>query len=864
MTTNKKWLKYNLMAFISISILMLISNYQILRFHIVMIADAVNGSLPIITFISDSIRHFSLPLWNPMLYYGYPEYSQLGCPNMWYPIVFLLSIFVKNSMQIVNLSYVIHRILAGYFMYSFVKYLIVEKNLKKSKDGAAFIISLICGIFYAYSGFFISNAQHDIILISATWLPFILKYLIKFITKSTFKNFFICIFSLSMALLAGYPGLFIIFFLLIFLIIVFEVTSKYDFNDSIKSKLIIPILKESILKYIYLGIGTVILSSVCVIPFVTNMSGITRGTLDNSTIYVNQLTPVGFLSMLVPNSNKYMPIIDPSMVSCYTGILIIFLIPIMLKLCSKRVTLYLSLSLLSIIMCFGNTTILYGISLKLIPPLSLQRFPTLWRISFSVFLIASAGICMSNIAQSTERYKKIFSSYLKYIILGLFFAVVSYTFFFEGTFIKTKIGYDILNGLIITLILAILYSKLLSNFEKISSRIIVLCLVIFEVLSFNYSQLYYTIASNKLSDVTYISDGVKNRYDLPSYTSNTYLDNRYEAERSPYYSNREIIFNKKLDEEGYSPYIMKDSYNVNSYYYRYKLLQNPIFFLTNNTVSKEYSNTVMKDADLDNNVIFTDTTSGNTKNYSNTSASVKKVIHVYNENEIQRKNDKQTNISINFANTKRDKSKLYALYFENNISNSKIDFKYSLNDLTSSEASNSGTSENLLSNTVIGFSNQIGGYVNCTNTKHYVILPQNFDIKYIKLTLENKNTALSNAKLVELNRETQNSNVKVDSFGNNDIKLTVNSNNNQYLVALQAYHKNWKAYDNGKEIPIYKTNMNFRSVKISKGVHNIEFKFQPTDFYLGFILTCLGYIISIVLIVLEYTGKLKFNHEEIK
>ena len=668
MNTSKKIFKYNLIAFIIISGLVIISNRYLLRLHTVMIADAINGSLPIITFISDSLKHFSLPAWNPMLYYGYPEYSQLGCPNMWYPIVFMLSILIKSPIEIVHLSYVIHKILAGYFMYSFVTYLITKKTDKRNTNCINFFISLICGIFYSYAGFFISNAQHDIILISATWLPLILERLLRFVEKNTLKNFFITIWALSMALLGGYPGLFIIFFLLTFFIIVFEISLKYNFDDQNKIKNILLILKKSILDYISLGIGTIILSAVSVIPFIANMSSITRGSLDRAMIFVNQLTPIALLSMIVPDSNKYMPIIDPSMVSCYTGILIIFLIPVMLKLYNKRVNFYLSISLLSIIMCFGNTTVLYSLSLKLIPPLGYQRFPSLWRIPFSAFLIAASGILMSNIVQNTEYYKKLFENYLKYILLSLFFAIICYALIFDGAFVKTKISYDILNGLIITLILLILYFKALINFKKLSAKILIFFLVIFEVVSFNHSQMYYTVATNKADDVAYICNGVKNRQSNPTYNSNVYLDNRYEAEHIPLYSNREIIFNNKLDEEGYSPYIINGSYNVNSYYYRYKLLQNPIFFLTNNTVGESNSNAVMEDTDLESNVIFTNNTNGKLNDYYNNDTSVKKVINTYNQNDVKKVSGKETDIAVNFGNIQKDKSKLYAIYFENNIS----------------------------------------------------------------------------------------------------------------------------------------------------------------------------------------------------
>lgn len=852
MNEQKKWVKYNVFAVVVITILVCISNYPLLRFRAVMISDAVNGSLPIISFISDSLKHFSLPLWNPMLYYGYPEYSQLGCPNMWYPVVFLLSVFAKNMVQIINLNYIIHRILAGYFMYSFVKYLIIEKNKESRQNkennciSIIFFISLVCGVFYSYSGFFISNAQHDIILISAVWLPFILKYITKYLRYKKFIDFFFTIFGLSMTLIGGYPGLFIIYFVILFFLIVFEINAKIYSKKVLMIKNILLILKESILSYMFIGIGTILLSAVSVIPFISNMSGITRGSLADTTIFVNQLSPIAILSMFVPSACNFIPLIDPSMISCYTGLLIIFLVPFIVKSNDKISKFYAIISLISVLMCFGDNTILYKLSLKIMPLLRFQRFPSLWRIPFSAFLIAASGIILFEISKNIEEYKKSCRSYMKYIFMGIFICIACYSLILDGGSFKDKVSYNVLNGIVITLILFILYGKLIENIHKFSSKIFILFIVVFETISFNNNMFYGTVAGGNQADINYITSGAENRKSTASYENNTNLSNKYVAERIPFYSNREIIYSKSLDEEGYSPYIMKDSYDVNSYYYRYKLLEKPVFFLTDNTVSKSKSDEVMKNADLSNDIIFTDKTSDNVSDVANSTVSVKSVIRTINSNDVKTANNSEVDINANLGVYRGNKDSLYALYFENDASDIKPEFEY---------ISDNGS---IIENGVIGFHTTIKGYVDFENTKHYIIIPQKNGVKYIRFNTNGNNMKIKNVKIVELNREEQDTNIKVNEFENNDIKLTVNSDKTQYLVALQAFHKDWKAYDNGKKIDISKTNDNFRSIKISSGIHKIEFKFEPVDFYFGFVITCISYAAGIALIFLELKGKFKF------
>jgi len=59
-----------------------------------------------------------------------------------------------------------------------------------------------------------------------------------------------------------------------------------------------------------------------------------------------------------------------------------------------------------------------------------------------------------------------------------------------------------------------------------------------------------------------------------------------------------------------------------------------------------------------------------------------------------------------------------------------------------------------------------------------------------------------------------------------------NSTANNFAVFSEVYYKQgWKAYIDGKETPIYKTNYVLRGIEIPAGKHDIKFEFKPDAFY---------------------------------
>jgi len=87
---------------------------------------------------------------------------------------------------------------------------------------------------------------------------------------------------------------------------------------------------------------------------------------------------------------------------------------------------------------------------------------------------------------------------------------------------------------------------------------------------------------------------------------------------------------------------------------------------------------------------------------------------------------------------------------------------------------------------------------------------------------------------------------------NDVVNYTFNAASNQFAVFSEVYYKNgWKAYIDGKEVPIVKVNYVLRGLAVPAGKHDIKFEFKPEGFYKGKSITS---IFSIVLLVVFAIG----------
>jgi hypothetical protein len=93
----------------------------------------------------------------------------------------------------------------------------------------------------------------------------------------------------------------------------------------------------------------------------------------------------------------------------------------------------------------------------------------------------------------------------------------------------------------------------------------------------------------------------------------------------------------------------------------------------------------------------------------------------------------------------------------------------------------------------------------------------------------------------------ENDKVQITKYENERIELKANSSGNNLLVLSEIYYApGWKAYIDGNETEIFRTNFAVRSIVVPKGEHKIEFVYESKSFETGRTMSTITNILMIL------------------
>ncbi len=78
------------------------------------------------------------------------------------------------------------------------------------------------------------------------------------------------------------------------------------------------------------------------------------------------------------------------------------------------------------------------------------------------------------------------------------------------------------------------------------------------------------------------------------------------------------------------------------------------------------------------------------------------------------------------------------------------------------------------------------------------------------------------------------------SYRPEEVVLEVEADKDCYLVLQDMYYPGWKAYVDGMETVILKTDIGIRALELGQGAHRVTMAFKPTSLKIGLVLTCIG------------------------
>ena len=107
--------------------------------------------------------------------------------------------------------------------------------------------------------------------------------------------------------------------------------------------------------------------------------------------------------------------------------------------------------------------------------------------------------------------------------------------------------------------------------------------------------------------------------------------------------------------------------------------------------------------------------------------------------------------------------------------------------------------------------------------------------------------------------------IQLTKYGLNELEFQATNSQNGFAVFSDIYYPyGWKAYVDGKETPIVRTNYVLRAIKIPAGTHKVEFKFHPDSFYTGNKIALFASILLFAIAAFSIFKLVKGGNEETK
>ena len=806
-----------------------VMNWSLLIGENLMKWDIWDAEYPLQVLMSEAIANHTLPLWNPLMRYGTPNYSMIGTP-LWYVITLFLA-WIGYTPVTIAICYALHIAFGGFGMYFLAGQELRREGIL-SREG--YCASFLTGLLYCGSGLFLSNAQHIMIIISATWIPYVFLLVRKYLEKKSLIYALGAGLFAAQLLLGGYPEMF--FDLFLFLI---PYTLYFGYK---KDNTFVKNVLRCAGKYIVVCIGTVCAGAMILLPFLCNMGLITRGNGLGQTS--NGYSPITFLSFLFPQMTRFITGIEGSMINYYVGIVTILLIPMVLAKKQKNKKLYLCLAAVALLLCMGENSFLHAFLYRFCPMYASFRFPTLNRAFIATFLLLALAPVLQEILETGDISKKIlqllFGLIVAVLIAGCIGSVNTNIHNVNGAqdteLIRAFSESAMRLGVLLVGYFVVFYAIYKKQLIKVWRGGLVAGLIVTEVFCWSYWETPITIARYQQGEYSR-NQGTKDAIDQEfiKYNKRKHGENFAGHSRSTNGLNsKNIVFHQTFDEEGYCSFLLAAVAEFETTYFRNIIEQNPEVYFTNHVITP-------KDISYDEWVNRPD----NTPEQIYVEQGLEERISIYQTLNAQVKENKALSLNIteqgfviNGAMSVGKKQTGRVRIYWNTEDEAAIPMELNFIDSEGNQQAEKGE------------------YVlNEQDGKYYTdIYFPSVEKEYQEIRVTIQAGVPTDAELVETERMTADDIVDVSWFGFNSIQMTVDTPTEGYVTVLQAKHNGWKAYVDGEENEISLINNCFMGVHVAEGQHTILIKFRPMEWFFGAIITA-GYDILVVIMLLLYRKK---------
>ncbi len=157
--------------------------------------DAFNGYFPPKFFMSESIHSGYLPLWNPYINFGLPQYGDMSS-GFWSPVTWLIAATVGYNAYSFTIELLIYILTAGIGVYVLCRFYEMGKQ-----------VSLIAGLSYMCCGYMVGHLQHFNWISGAAFLPFCIWAYHRLQRDFSLKNILTASLFFYMLAASAHPGI---------------------------------------------------------------------------------------------------------------------------------------------------------------------------------------------------------------------------------------------------------------------------------------------------------------------------------------------------------------------------------------------------------------------------------------------------------------------------------------------------------------------------------------------------------------------------------------------------------------------------------------------------------------------------------
>ncbi len=352
--------------------------------------DALVYFLPIRYQVSSAIQEGNFPWWSDNIYLGTPLYSDIQSGS-WNPLVWILSLFGKYNMSVLETELSIYLLAAAAGMYKLA-----------GRFTGSQLIRLIIGLSYACSGFMTDSGSFIPWMNAAAVLPFIFFYFIRLLEKPGIQNTIPFTFSAFLLLTAGYPSFlsytgYLIAGILLFLLIQYR--KQW------------PVVRPVLFQLLFFLVFSSVLWSPVISAWTDFFPYYQRGgTISLSFAQINPFPPAGIISMLVPGGvfrEQNWLQTDPGMRNISIGLFAFLLLPMSYRsIVKSRLLIIIALiTLLSLLISLGSATPIHAWCHQYLPLFNRFRHPGTLRLFAIAGLLLLAIPSFTRLLQSDEKDK---------------------------------------------------------------------------------------------------------------------------------------------------------------------------------------------------------------------------------------------------------------------------------------------------------------------------------------------------------------------------------------------------------------------------------------------------------------------------